>query len=244
MGYTFHGLPCHKNPIWRHHHRRKTEDGKAYALTCPLITKADGSKFGKSESGNVWLDPNITSPYKFYQFWLNVSDEDAPKLIRVFTLKTQEEIEAIEKEQEEAPHLRALQKALAEEITIRVHGKEAYDKAVYASQILFNKKAVEELKTIDEDTLLSAFEGVPQFEVENNQLFGEGVSIADLLSELTNKEIFKSKGDARRMIKNGGLSINKIKVANGDEKVDFELLQGKYLLVQKGKKNYYLIKSI
>lgn len=219
---------------------RRMASGEAYALTCPLITKADGSKFGKSEQGNVWLDPEMTSPYQFYQFWLNAADEDAPKLIRVFTLLGKDEIEDLEKRHNEAPHERLLQKTIAEEVTIRVHGKEEYEKAVSASKILFSKTAVEELKTIDERTLLSAFEGVPQIEVSKNML-DSSTDVTELLSVTTNSEIFKSKGEAKRMIQGGGVSINKNKLTAPDQEVIFDLLQGKYLLVQKGKKNYYLI---
>lgn len=222
---------------------RRMDGGSAFALTCPLITKADGTKFGKSESGNVWLDPDMTSPYTFYQFWLNAADEDAPKLIRVFTLFDQEKVEALEKEHAEAPHLRVLQKAIAEDVTIRVHGKEEYERAVQASQILFSKTAVEELKTIDERTLLAAFEGVPQVDISNASLKG-AADVSELLSTLTENIIFTSRGEAKRMIKGGGVSINKQKLTSAEQEVNFELLQDKYLLAQKGKRNYYLIKVI
>ncbi len=219
---------------------RRMAGGEAYALTCPLITKADGSKFGKSEQGNVWLDSEMTSPYSFYQFWLNVADEDAPNLIRVFTLLEKEEIKALETQHAAAPHERALQKALAEEVTVRVHGKEEFEKAVSASKILFSKTAVEELKTIDERTLLSAFEGVPQIQLEKSEL-DHAEDVATLLSTTTNSKVFQSKGEAKRMIQGGGVSVNKNKLTSPEQKVGFDLLQGKYLLVQKGKKNYYLL---
>jgi len=219
---------------------RRMDNGEAYAITTPLIKKADGSKFGKTESGNVWLDKNRTSPYKFYQYWINATDEDAKNYIRIFTLKTKEEIEALEKEHDEAPHLRGLQKALAEDITIRVHGKEELDKAVKASQILFGKKATDEINNIDEQTLLSVFEGVPHIEISRSDLDKTGSPI-DLVSEMTRGEIFASKGEARRMIQGGGVSINKTKIQKIDEIPSYQLLQNKYLLIQKGKKNYYLV---
>ncbi len=219
---------------------RRMDNGEAYAITTPLIKKADGSKFGKTEGGNVWLDQNRTSPYKFYQYWINATDEDAKNYIRIFTLKPKEEIEALEKEHDDAPHLRGLQKALAEDITIRVHGKEELDKAVKASQILFGKKATDEINTIDEQTLLSVFEGVPRIDISRSDLDKAGNPI-DLLSELTKGEIFPSKGEARRMIQGGGVSINKTKIQNINEIPSYQLLQDKYLLIQKGKKNYYLV---
>ncbi len=219
---------------------RRMDGGEAFALTCPLITKADGSKFGKSEQGNVWLDPNMTSPYQFYQFWLNVADEDAPKLLRVFTLLPKETIEGLEAQHQATPHERPMQKALAEEVTVRVHGQEEYDKAVHASQILFSKTAIEELKTIDERTLLSAFEGVPQIEITSEAL-ASAEDVTTLLSSTTEGIIFSSKGEARRMIQGGGVSINKHKLTAPTQSPEFGLLQGKYLLVQKGKKNYYLV---
>ena len=222
--------------------RRKT-GGEAFALTTPLITKADGSKFGKTESGNVWLDPEKTSPYKFYQFWLNCSDEDSTKLIRIFTLLNKEEIDSLEKEHFEVPHQRLLQKALAKDITCRVHSEKDYLSALRASQILFGKSTTDELASIDEKTLLSVFEGVPQTEIHKSTMESAS-NVADFLSEDTKNLVFDSKGEARRMIQGGGVSINKIKINSIDQKVDFELLQGKYLLVQKGKKNYYLLKII
>lgn len=212
---------------------------KVFALTTPLLTKSDGSKFGKSEGGNIWLDPKMTSPYKFYQFWLNTADEDAHRLIRVFTLFDREKIEALEAEHAAAPHLRILQKAIAEDVTVRVHGREAYENAVQASAILFGNAATEELSRIDEDTLLSVFEGVAQVQVTAEMLQN---GIVDFLSTATNGEIFPSKGEARKMIQGGGVSINKVKISETTNLSEFTLLQNRYLLVQKGKKNYYLVR--
>ncbi len=220
---------------------RRMEGGEAYALTAPLITKADGTKFGKSEGGNIWLDAEMTSPYKFYQFWLNASDADAPKLIRIFTLLNQEQIEALEKEQAEAPHLRPLQKALAKEVTIMVHSEKDYDAAVQASEILFGKATTEALQDLDEKMLLDIFDGVPQVAVSKAQL-EEAKDVVDLLSVSTEGAIFTSKGEARKMIQAGGVSINKNKITADQTASEFALLQQKYLLVQKGKKNYYLLK--
>ncbi|WP_109616887.1 tyrosine--tRNA ligase [Sediminitomix flava] len=222
--------------------RRKAR-GTAFAATCPLITKADGTKFGKTESGAVWLDPEKTSPYQFYQFWLNVGDEDAKKYIKIFTFKSFEEIEALIAEHDQAPHLRVLQKALAEDITVRVHSQEDLDMAIKASSILFGKSVTEDLKALDERTLLQVFEGVPQVEITKTAL-DEAATVADLLSTVTENVIFKSKGEATRMIKGGGVSINKEKLADPAAAVSSELLQGKYLLAQKGKKNYFLIKVV
>jgi len=191
----------------------------------------------------VWLDPVKTSPYKFYQFWLNCSDEDSTKLIRIFTLLNKEEIESLEKEHVEAPHQRLLQKALAKDITCCVHSKKDYQSALKASQILFGKSTTDELASIDEKTLLSVFEGVPQTEIQKSAMESAS-NVADFLSEDTKNLVFASKGEARRMIQGGGVSINKIKVNSIDQKMDFQLLQGKYLLVQKGKKNYYLLKIV
>lgn len=219
--------------------RRKVQ-GEAYALTAPLIKKADGSKFGKSEGGNVWLDPERTSPYKFYQYWLNTSDEDAENFIKIFTLKTKEEIEALVKAHAEAPHLRVLQKALAEDITVRVHSQEDLEAAIKASNLLFGRSTTEDLESIDEKTLLSVFEGVPQTSISKEALAGAEGYI-DLLSVTTNEIIFKSKGEARRMLQGGGVSINKAKIEDFNAKPEIKLLQDKYFLVQKGKKNYYLI---
>lgn len=217
--------------------RRKT-GGEAFALTCPLITKADGGKFGKTESGNVWLDPARTSPYKFYQFWLNTSDADAEKYIRIFTLFGKEEIESMIAEHQLAPHQRLLQKALAKDITERVHSEADYLAAVEASEILFGKGTAEALHRLDEDTLLSVFEGVPQFEISLVEL-QQGIGIVDLVAEKT--AIFASKGEARRMLKDGGVQINKDKVGEDFIADQTQLLSGKYILAQKGKKNYYLL---
>jgi tyrosyl-tRNA synthetase len=220
---------------------RRMDGGEAFALTVPLMTKSDGTKFGKSEGGNVWLDPAMTSPYKFYQFWLNLSDEEAIKFIKIFTLLSKEEIESIEKEHAAAPHERALQKALSKDITIRVHSEEEYNTAVQASEILFGKSTTEDLKSLSEATLLSVFEGVPQVEISLSDFKTIG-NVTDLLSVATQSVIFPSKGEARKMITSGGVSINKDKLSGPEQKVEFELLLKKYLLVQKGKKNYYLVK--
>jgi tyrosyl-tRNA synthetase len=217
--------------------RRKT-GGEAFALTCPLITKADGGKFGKTETGNVWLDPARTSPYRFYQFWLNTSDADAEKYIRIFTLYGKEEIEAMITEHQAAPHLRILQKALAKDITIRIHSKADYVSAVEASEILFGKGTAEALHRLDEETLISVFEGVPQYEISTADL-SAGIGIVDLVADKTT--IFPSKGEARRMLKDGGVQVNKTKVGEEFIADASQLLSGKYLLVQKGKKNYYLL---
>ena len=218
--------------------RRKT-GGEAFALTCPLITKADGGKFGKTESGNVWLDRRYTSPYKFYQFWLNVSDADAAKYIKIFTALDQEEINALIAEQEAAPHLRPLQKRLAKEVTVMVHSEADYEAAVEASKILFGNATHEALLKLDEDTLLAVFEGVPHFEVSREEL-AAGVKAADLCTEKA--AIFASKGEMRKLVQSGGVSLNKEKLAAADAVIDSSaLLDGKYLLVQRGKKNYYLV---
>jgi len=218
---------------------RRIAGGEAFALTCPLITKADGGKFGKTESGNVWLDPAKTTPYQFYQFWMNTSDADAEKYIKIFTLLTQSEVESLVKEQTEAPHLRALQKRLAEEVTVMVHGRDAYDTAVEASQILFGKGTTEMLRKMDENTLLSVFEGVPIFAVSKAE-FLSGLNIADLLVDKT--QVFPSRGEFRRTLQAGGVSINKEKIDSPELLITKELLlNNRYLLVQKGKKNYYLI---
>lgn len=218
--------------------RRKT-GGEAFALTCPLITKADGGKFGKTESGNVWLDRRYTSPYKFYQFWLNVSDADAAKYIKIFTALDQEEINALITEQEAAPHLRPLQKRLAKEVTVMVHSEADYEAAVEASNILFGNATHEALLKLDEDTLLAVFEGVPHFEVSREEL-AAGVKAADLCTEKA--AIFASKGEMRKLVQSGGVSLNKEKLAAADAVIDSSaLLDGKYLLVQRGKKNYYLV---
>ena len=218
--------------------RRKT-GGEAFALTCPLITKADGGKFGKTESGNVWLDRRYTSPYKFYQFWLNVSDADAARYIKIFTDLSKEEIAALEEEQAAAAHLRPLQKRLAKEITVMVHSLEDYEAAVEASNILFGNSTHESLMKLDEDTLLAVFEGVPQFEISRDEL-SAGVKSIDLLSEKA--AVFASKGEMRKLVQSGGISVNKEKLADAETVIDCSsLLNEKYLLVQRGKKNYYLL---
>lgn len=217
--------------------RRKAQ-GEAYALTTQLIKKSDGTKFGKTEGGNIWLDKTKTSPYKFYQFWLNTTDEDAKAYIRIFTLLSKEEIEALETAHAAAPHERHIQKALAKEVTTRVHSEADYLGAVEASQILF-KGTVDDLAKLDEATFLDVFDGVPQFELSVAELTG-GIGMLDLLAEKTN--IFPSKGEARKMIQGGGVSINKVKVENAEMKADSShVLNQKYMMVQKGKKNYYLI---
>lgn len=217
---------------------RRTLGGEAFAMTCPLITKADGTKFGKTEKGNVWLDAEKTSPYAFYQFWLNVSDDDAKKFIRIFTFLTKDEIETLEKEHDEAPNLRLLQKALAKDITTRVHGEEEYNKAVEASEILFGKGTTDTLKKLDSATFLSVFEGVPTFEVSKEELL-QGINIIDLLAEKT--QILASKGEVRRALKENSLSINKEKVKEDFVTSSNDLLNSQYILVQKGKKNYFII---
>ncbi|MEQ9403505.1 MAG: tyrosine--tRNA ligase [Cyclobacteriaceae bacterium] len=220
---------------------RRKDQGEAFAMTTPLITKADGSKFGKSEGGNIWLDAEKTSPYKFYQYWINSSDEDVEKFIKIFSLKEKEELDELIAEHKKAPHQRLLQQRLAAEITERVHSKEELETAVKASSILFGKSTTEDLQSIDEQTLLQVFEGVPQADITKSEL-DSCENVTELLSELTAGIIFPSKGEARRMIKGGGVSVNKVKLDADDEKPDFNLLQDKYLLAQKGKKNYYLIK--
>jgi tyrosyl-tRNA synthetase len=222
---------------------RRMGGGSAFALTVPLITKADGTKFGKTEGGSVWLDPEKTSPYAFYQFWLNVSDEDASKYIRIFTVLDQGTVERLEKEHAEAPHLRLLQKEIAREVTCMVHSTEDYEMAVKASEILFGKSSTEDLASLDERTFLAVFEGVPQVQLSHD-VFAQLENILDLLGEKTNFELFPSKGEARKMIQGGGVSINKEKVADPLAPVTFSLLQGKYLLVQKGKKNYVIVEIL
>lgn len=218
--------------------RRKTGN-EAYALTIPLVTKADGGKFGKTETGNIWLDPERTSPYEFYQFWLNTSDEDAEKYIKIFTKLTRSEAEKLIADQKQSPHERILQKRLAEEITIMVHSRQEFENAVEASQILFGKGTTESLTRLDERTFLSIFEGVPQFSISNS-VMGSGINMLDLLAEKT--QVFASKGELRRMVQGGGLFINKIRVEDAEKIIQPEsLLSKKYLLIQKGKKNYYLI---
>lgn len=219
---------------------RRKAGGEAFALVCPLITKADGTKFGKTESGNVWLDRRYTSPYKFYQFWMNVSDDDAAKYIKIFTALSREEITALEEEQAAAPHLRPLQKRLAKEVTVMVHSLEDYELAVEASNILFGNSTSETLKKLDEETLLSVFEGVPQFEISGDELSKKGIKAIDLCTEKA--PVFPSKGEMRKLVQSGGVSLNKEKLAEADTVIDSSyLLNNKYLLVQRGKKNYYLL---
>lgn len=219
---------------------RRMGGGSAYALTVPLITKADGTKFGKTESGSVWLDPEKTSPYAFYQFWLNVSDEDASKYIRIFTVLDRATIEGLEAEHAQAPHLRILQKEIAKQVTSMVHSVEDYEMAVKASEILFGKSSTEDLASLDERTFLAVFDGVPQVQL-SAQEFASIENVLDLFGEKTQSQIFPSKGEARKMIQGGGVSINKEKLADPNAPLSFNLLQGKYLLIQKGKKNYFIL---
>ncbi len=219
---------------------RRKADGEAFALTTPLIKKADGTKFGKSEQGNIWLDPAKTSPYKFYQYWLNASDEDAANFIKIFTQRPKEEIDALVIEHSQALHNRKLQQELARDITVRVHSKDAYEQAMKASSILFGNSVTEDLQNLDEDTLLSVLDGVPRVAISKSE-FRQAATTVDLLSEVTKSSIFPSKGEARKMILAGGVSINKLKLTDVAQKPLFDLLHGKYLLAQKGKKNYFLI---
>lgn len=216
---------------------RRMEGGEAFALTCPLITKADGTKFGKTEGGNVWLDPTKTSPYKFYQFWLNCSDVDTAKYIRIFTMLTKEEIEELERQHAEAPERRVLQRALAKDITCRVHSEKDYESAVAASELLFGKGTTEQLNSLDRDTMLSVFEGVPQFNVSRSTL-DNGVSLIDLAVETG---MFSSKGEIRRELKQNAISVNKVKVGEDCVLSAQNVLSCGSILVQKGKKNYYLL---
>jgi tyrosyl-tRNA synthetase len=220
---------------------RRKLGGDAFALTCPLITKADGGKFGKTEVGNIWLDPKKTSPYKFYQFWLNTSDEDAAEYIKKFTLLSRSEIGELTNQHSAAPHNRLLQKSLAKDITIRVHSEEDYLLAIEASEILFGKGTTGTLKKLSEDTLLNVFEGVPKSEIAKSEI-AKSISIVDFLSEMTG--IFPSKGEARRMLKDGGVQVNKSKVDDSFILDEGSLLNGKYILIQKGKKNYFLVIAV
>lgn len=214
---------------------RRKVGGEAFALVCPLITKADGTKFGKTESGNVWLDRRYTSPYKFYQFWLNVSDADAEKYIKIFTALSKTEIESLVEEQKQAAHLRPLQKRLAKEVTVMVHSQEDYENAVKASDLLFGKT----LPAIDDQTLLEVFEGVPQFEINKDKL-SEGIKAIELFTDMA--AVFPSKGEMKKLVQSGGVSINKAKLENAEDILDLSyLINNKYILVQKGKKNYYLL---
>lgn len=218
---------------------RRKDGGEAFALTTPLITKADGSKFGKTEAGNIWLDAKRTSPYKFYQFWLNTSDEDSKNYIRIFTLKTKEEIESLESEHEEAMHLRTLQKELAKDITIRVHSQKDYEAAIEASEILFGSGTTEGLMSISETDLLSVFEGVPQMNISKSEI-ENGINIVELLADKT--KIFPSRGEARKMLQGGGVFLNKEKIQEVEYLVNMSnVIKDKYILAQKGKKNYFLI---
>lgn len=221
---------------------RRRLGGQAYAVTCPLITKADGTKFGKTESGNVWLDPRYTSPYKFYQFWMNVSDEDAGRFIRIFTSLSREEIEALEAEHHEAPHKRILQSKLAEEITVMVHSREEYDLAVQASEILFGRSSVETLHKLNEETFLSVFEGVPMAEVSKDKL-SASIGLMDLL--VGECKFFNSNSELRKLIQSGGVSLNGEKVRDFQyQPTSADLLNDKYMLIQRGKKNFFLVKMV
>ncbi|UCH92479.1 MAG: tyrosine--tRNA ligase [Candidatus Aminicenantes bacterium] len=221
---------------------RRKAGGEAFALTCPLITKADGGKFGKTEEGTVWLDPRYTSPYKFYQFWLNVSDEDAERYIKIFTRLPKEEIHHLIAQHREAPHTRVLQKRLGKEVTILVHSPEDHETAVEASQILFGKGTAESLRKLSEEDFMAVFEGVPRFDLSKTEL-DNGINILDLLAVKTT--VFSSKGEARRMIKAGGVSMNKERISNTEEIVSSDvLLNHKYILIQRGKKNYFLLKVV
>ncbi len=218
---------------------RKKENKESYALTCPLLTKSDGSKFGKTEEGNVWLDPERTSPYKFFQYWLNVSDEDAKKCIRFFSVSRKEKILSIEKNHKETPHLRILQNELAKEMTCRVHGKDSYMKAVEGSKILFGKNTKEDLERVSEKDFLMFFEGVPTYSVSRNQI-NEEINILNLLTEKTSA--FTSKGELRRMLQSNAISLNKEKINIEKNVTGNDLINDRYLLIQKGKKNYIIIK--
>lgn len=218
---------------------RRSLGETAYGLTCPLIRKADGNKFGKTESGNIWLDPRYTSPYEFYQFWVNTSDEDAEQYIKIFTMLNKEQIGDLVEEHKEAPHLRVLQRKLAKEVTIMVHSEEAYDTAVEASEILFGRATTDVLREIDEKTLLQVMEGVPQFKVSKAEI-ESGINFVDLCSEKA--AVFSSKGETRRLIKGGGVSLNKATIEDANHTVDkSDLIAGKYLLVQRGRRNHFLL---
>ncbi len=220
---------------------RRMDGTKGYALTCPLITKSDGSKFGKSEGGNVWLDANKTSPYKFYQYWLNTSDDDAAKYIKIFTFLDKETIDNLVSEHQEAPHMRLLQKRLAQEVTTTVHSEEEFEKAVKASEILFGNSTSDDLKTLDEKTFLDVFEGVPQAEIPKEEI-EEGINIIGALAEKTG--FLKSNGEARRALKENSISVNKEKVADDFTVSKNDLINGQFVLLQRGKKNYFIIKAV
>lgn len=256
QGYDFYWLYTHKdcklqmggsdqwgNIVTGTELIRRKVNGEAYALTTPLITKADGSKFGKTEGGNIWLDPARTSPYKFYQYWLNSSDEDAANFVKIFTTWPKSEIDELIEEHSNAPHERKLQKELARDITTRVHSVKDYEMALKASNILFGNSVTSDLESLDEPTLLALFEGVPQTTITRDA-FDQCANVVELLSETTNGKVFSSKGEARRMVQAGGVSINKAKLQDPNQKPDFNLLQHKYLLAQKGKKNYFLISVV
>jgi len=218
---------------------RRKDGGEAFAITTQLIKKSDGSKFGKTEGGNIWLDAEKTSPYKFYQFWLNTSDEDAKSYIRIFTLFDKEIIEGLEQEQQAAPHLRALQKALAKDVTVRVHGEAEYEKALKSSEFLFGNTGIEFLNELNDDEVIGLFDGVPNYAIKLNEL-QQGINVADLLAVYTS--VFSSKGEAKKLIQGGGASVNKEKIASVDSVYNAEnLINGKFLVAQKGKKNYFLI---
>ena len=218
---------------------RRMGGGEAFAVTTPLIKKADGTKFGKTEGGSVWLDPERTSPYQFYQYWINASDDDAKNYIKIFTLKTEEEVEALIKEHDEAPHQRLLQKVLAEDITVRVHGQKEYETAVKASNILFGKSTAEDLKSLSERDFLAVFDGVPRATISKTELDGEGANIIGLLAEKTG--FLSSNGEARRELKGNAISVNKTKVNESFNTTTADLISDKYLLLQKGKKNYFIV---
>ena len=220
---------------------RRIAGGKAYALTCPLITKADGTKFGKSEGGNVWLDPEKTSPYKFYQYWINISDADAERYIKIFTMLSKEEIDALIAQHAEAPHLRLLQNKLAEELTVLVHGREELEKAKKASQILFGNSTSADLRTLDEKTFLEVFDGVPQAEVSAADIAG-GLDMIAILSAKTG--FISSNSEARRALKENSISVNKEKVGEDYQIAEKDLVDGKFILLQRGKKNYFIVKKV
>jgi tyrosyl-tRNA synthetase len=219
---------------------RRMDGGEAFAITTPLIKKADGTKFGKTEGGNIWLDPEKTSPYKFYQYWINSSDVDCENYIRIFTLKSKEEIEDLIEKHRQEPHLRLLQKELAKDVTTRVHSEEEFENALKASEILFSKDATEELKKLPSKLILEVFEDVPRVKITKD-LFQSCENYLELLQSKTEAGIFTSNGDARKMIQGGGVSINKQKIEDPNAKVECDLLQDRFVLVQKGKKNYYLV---
>ena len=220
---------------------RRIAGGKAYALTCPLITKADGTKFGKSEGGNVWLDPEKTSPYKFFQYWINTSDADAERYIKIFTMLSKEEINSLIAQHAEAPHLRVLQNKLAEELTILVHGREELEKAKKASQILFGNSTSADLRTLDEKTFLEVFDGVPQAEVSAADITG-GLDMIAILSAKTG--FISSNSEARRALKENSISVNKEKVGEDYQIAEKDLVDGKFILLQRGKKNYFIVKKV